>query len=100
MFAPTPAGAATPITGGGSGFAALEIDQWRADTARAPFSLKVDYVSQGSTFGRTQFAQGNLDFGASDQRSTISVQQAWKRMEDPEGTATTAGGENMKLPVV
>jgi ABC-type phosphate transport system substrate-binding protein len=61
-----PAFAASPINGGGSGFAALEIDQWRADTARAPYSLKVDYVAQGSSFGRGQFASGNLDFGASD----------------------------------
>jgi ABC-type phosphate transport system substrate-binding protein len=63
-----PAGAAggSPINGGGSGFAALEIDQWRADTARKPYSLKVNYVSQGSTFGRQQFIDGNLDFGVSD----------------------------------
>ena len=54
------------ITGGGSSFAALEIDQWRADTARNPFNLKVNYVSQGSTFGRQEFINGNLDFGASD----------------------------------
>lgn len=63
----SPASAATsPINGGGSGFAALEIDQWRADTARKPYSLKVNYVSQGSTFGRQQFIDGNLDFGVSD----------------------------------
>jgi len=61
-----PAGAASPITGGGSSFAALEIDQWRADTARNPFGLKVNYVAQGSTFGRQEFINGNLDFGASD----------------------------------
>ena len=62
-----PAGAiGSPISGGGSGFAALEIDQWRADTAPAPYSLKVNYVSQGSSFGRQQFIDGNLDFGASD----------------------------------
>jgi ABC-type phosphate transport system substrate-binding protein len=62
----TPAGAASAITGGGSSFAALEIDQWRADTARKPFSLSVNYVAQGSTFGRQEFINGNLDFGASD----------------------------------
>lgn len=60
------AGAASAITGGGSSFAALEIDQWRADTARKPFSLQVNYVSQGSTFGRQEFIGGNLDYGASD----------------------------------
>ncbi|MFN8019175.1 MAG: substrate-binding domain-containing protein [Acidimicrobiales bacterium] len=62
----TPRAATSPINGGGSGFAALEIDQWRADTARKPYSLKVNYVSQGSTFGRQQFIDGNLDFGVSD----------------------------------
>ena len=63
----SPAGAiGAPMSGGGSGFAALEIDQWRADTARAPYSLKVNYVSQGSSFGRQQFIDGNLDFGVSD----------------------------------
>ncbi|WP_426573595.1 substrate-binding domain-containing protein [Aquihabitans sp. McL0605] len=54
------------INGGGSGFAALEIDQWRADTARKPYSLKINYVSQGSSFGRAQFIAGNLDYGVSD----------------------------------
>lgn len=61
-----PAGAASAITGGGSSFAALEIDQWRADTARKPYSLQVNYVSQGSTFGRVGFIDGQLDYGASD----------------------------------
>jgi len=54
------------ILGGGSGFAALEMDQWRADTARSPFNLTVNYVSQGSTFGRQQFSGGSFDYGASD----------------------------------
>jgi phosphate transport system substrate-binding protein len=58
------AGAA--ILGGGSGFAALEIDQWRADTARSPYNLTVNYVAQGSSFGRQQFSSGSFDYGASD----------------------------------
>jgi hypothetical protein len=33
---PEVAQAASAVNGGGSGFAALEIDQWRADTAKAP----------------------------------------------------------------
>jgi phosphate transport system substrate-binding protein len=61
-----PVYAASAITGGGSSFAALEIDQWRADTARNPYGLSVNYVSQGSTFGRQGFIEGQLDFGASD----------------------------------
>ena len=54
------------VTGGGSGFAALEIDQWRADTGRKPYSLKLNYVAQGSSFGRSQYASGTFDFAASD----------------------------------
>lgn len=78
------AGAATAITGGGSSFAALEIDQWRADTARKPYSLQVNYVSQGSTFGRTGFIEGQLDYGASD----ITFQPA----EIPQLQARRCGG--------
>jgi ABC-type phosphate transport system substrate-binding protein len=58
--------ASAPVNGGGSGFAALEIDQWRADTARSPFNLTVNYVAQGSSFGRQQFASHAIEFGASD----------------------------------
>ena len=61
-----PASASSAITGGGSSFAALEIDQWRADTAVNPFDLTVNYTAQGSSFGRQEFISGNLDFGASD----------------------------------
>jgi len=63
----SPAAAEGPtINGGGSSFAALEIDQWRADVARRPFNLKINYQSLGSTFGRVQYLEGTLDFGASD----------------------------------
>jgi phosphate transport system substrate-binding protein len=54
------------LLGGGSGFAALEIDQWRADTARNPYNLSINYQAQGSSFGRAQFTAGTFDFGASD----------------------------------
>jgi phosphate transport system substrate-binding protein len=62
----TPASASPALLGGGSGFAALEIDQWRADVARAPFNLTINYQAQGSSFGRAQFTQGTFDYGASD----------------------------------
>jgi ABC-type phosphate transport system substrate-binding protein len=58
--------ASTPIVGGGSGFAALEVDQWRADTARHPYNLSVNYSSQGSSVGRQNFVGGLFDFGMSD----------------------------------
>jgi phosphate transport system substrate-binding protein len=64
--APAAYASGASILGGGSGFAALEMDQWRADTARSPFNLTVNYVSQGSTFGRQQFSGGSFDYGASD----------------------------------
>jgi len=60
------AAGASPIAGGGSSFAELEVDQWRADTAHAPYNLSVDYSAAGSTFGRTQYLAGQLDYGVSD----------------------------------
>jgi ABC-type phosphate transport system substrate-binding protein len=65
-FGAPPANAGTHVTGGGSGFAGPEIDQWRADTAVNPYNLSINYVAQGSTFGRTSFSSNTLDFGASD----------------------------------
>ena len=66
VVAAAPAFASSPINGGGSGFASLEVDQWRADTASAPYNLSVNYVSQGSSFGRQSFIGNNVDFGVSD----------------------------------
>ncbi len=63
----TPVEAAGPtVNGGGSSFAKLEIDQWRAEVARKPFNLEINYAAQGSTFGRQSYMDGSLDFGASD----------------------------------
>ena len=58
--------AAPSLNGGGSSFAKLEIDQWRAEVARNPFNLSINYVAQGSSFGRQQYIAGALDFAASD----------------------------------
>lgn len=80
-----PAFAGAALNGGGSGFAALEIDQWRADTARSPYNLSINYVSQGSSFGRQSFIDGNLDFGASD----ITFQPS----EKPSLQAKRCGGK-------
>lgn len=65
-LAVVPVGASAHITGGGSGFAGPEIDQWKAETAVTPYNLSVNYVAQGSTFGRISFGSETLDFGASD----------------------------------
>lgn len=61
-----PAAAAPAIEGAGSSFVQLEIEQWRSDVAKAPYSIIVNYVSSGSTFGRTQYAQTLIDFAVSD----------------------------------
>lgn len=68
-FGAAPAWASTPINGGGSGFAALEIQQWQADVASpANGSLQVNYSSQSSGIGRQYFASNTWDYAASDIR--------------------------------
>jgi len=64
----TGAGAQAPaaISGGGASFPQLELEQWRADVARPPYSLAVDYQAAGSTFGREKYISGQLDYGVSD----------------------------------
>jgi ABC-type phosphate transport system substrate-binding protein len=61
-----PAHADTTIEGAGSSFPQLEIEQWRSDVSKKPYNINVNYVSSGSTFGRTQYIQGGVDFGVSD----------------------------------
>lgn len=62
-----PAAAAGPtVNGGGSSFVGIEVDAWRSDVARPPYSVTVNYQSTGSTFGRLGFIDGTLDFGISD----------------------------------
>ena len=58
--------ASPAITGGGSGFAGLEIQQWQADVASSPYNLTVNYQSTSSSQGRSNFANGTWDYGASD----------------------------------
>lgn len=71
-----------PIIGGGSSFAGLEMEQWRADVAKNPYNLKVDYTSAGSGFGRTKYLTGELDYGVTDipmQRSDDGIRASSKR---------------------
>ena len=73
-FAGVPAGASSstraqasaPILGGGASFPQPIYAQWTADVARAPYNLSVNYQAAGSTFGRTKYLSGELDFGGSD----------------------------------
>lgn len=59
------AGAQTPITGAGSTFAAIAINQWRADAARQ-LGIQVNYQGTGSTAGRNSFTARTVDFASSD----------------------------------
>ena len=60
------ASAATPINGGGSSFAAPEIEQWEEQVSHRPYDLTVNYTSNSSGAGRVNFANGLYDYGASD----------------------------------
>jgi phosphate ABC transporter phosphate-binding protein len=60
-----PAEAASPVTGAGSTFAQIAIDQWRRDVSRTQ-GIQVTYSGQGSSQGRRQFISGTVDFASSD----------------------------------
>jgi len=60
-----PARADEPIvTGGGSTWSQVAIDQWRADVQR--FGLRINYQGVGSSAGRSLFIQNQVDFGVSE----------------------------------
>ena len=54
------------VNGGGSSFVSLLVAQWRADVAKPPFNLGINFAATGSTFGRDKYITGALDFGQSD----------------------------------
>ena len=66
MLAVTPASAASyvPITGAGSTWSANAIDAWVTNVAQ--YGMDVSYAAVGSTSGRQDFAQGTVDWGASE----------------------------------
>ena len=53
------------VTGTGSSFAALEIEQWKSDVANE-YDIAINYQAGGSTQGRLNYLNGTVDFGASD----------------------------------
>ncbi|MFZ4518082.1 MAG: substrate-binding domain-containing protein [Microthrixaceae bacterium] len=67
-FAGAPAASADGplVNGGGSSFVSLLVSQWRADVAKPPYNLGINYAATGSTFGRDKYITGALDFGQSD----------------------------------
>lgn len=56
--------AADAISGAGSTWSQIAIDQWRADVARQ--GLTVNYQGVGSTSGRVFYYNGQVDFGVSE----------------------------------
>ena len=54
------------LNGTGSSFAQLEIQAWKSEVASKPYQLEINYVAQGSTYGRSQYIQGTVDWAASD----------------------------------
>jgi phosphate transport system substrate-binding protein len=62
------AGASGPtITGTGSSYAAVALNQWEAQVGSPPLSLSVNYATTSSVLGLNNFAQYPLvDFGASE----------------------------------
>ena len=60
------ASASATVSGGGSTFAAPELQQWSADVNHAPYNLNVNYAVSSSGAGRDDYAQGLYQYGASD----------------------------------
>jgi ABC-type phosphate transport system substrate-binding protein len=66
VVSPLDASAAPTVNGGGSSFAALELQEWDSQIAGAPYNLGINYTSTSSGDGRTSYANGLYQFGASD----------------------------------
>jgi phosphate transport system substrate-binding protein len=80
------AAAQAPITGSGSTFAEIAINQWRADAARS-LGIQVNYQGTGSTAGRNAFTSKTVDFASSD-------------IQYEEGDQIPAPGTYTYLPLV
>ena len=67
MLAVTPPASAAsyvPISGAGSTWSANAIDAWVTNVQQ--YGMVVNYSAVGSTSGRQDFAQGTVDWGASE----------------------------------
>jgi phosphate transport system substrate-binding protein len=60
----TPTLASDPVSGGGSTWSQVALEQWRGDVARQ--GLTINYQGVGSTTGRQQYSQGSFDFAVSE----------------------------------
>jgi phosphate transport system substrate-binding protein len=62
---PIPAAhAAAQVTGAGSTWAQIALEQWRADVGK--YGTVVNYTGNGSSAGRQVYTQNNIDFAASE----------------------------------
>jgi phosphate ABC transporter phosphate-binding protein len=52
------------VTGGGSTWSQVAVDQWRADVQR--FGLRINYQGVGSSAGRSLYIQNQVDFAVSE----------------------------------
>jgi len=80
----SPAWASSSLTGAGSSYANKFMVECDASTS----SFSVAYNSVGSGAGRTQFANGTVDFGASDAANAITL------------SGSRAGGKYTYIPIV
>lgn len=53
-----------PVTGSGSSWSAVALDQWARDVKKN--GIQINYSGTGSTAGRSDFRQGLTDFGVSE----------------------------------
>jgi ABC-type phosphate transport system substrate-binding protein len=88
LFHSAPAQAASQLNGAGSSFMQNEMEQWIADTSKAPYNLKINYNPSGSGSGRQNFADGVIDFGGSD----IQYQPEDKKPARPFVYVAISGG--------
>ena len=63
--APPPASASPTVLGSGSSYAAVALDQWTSQAA-AFYGDNINYQTSSSVIGLNDYAQGQLNFGASE----------------------------------
>jgi phosphate ABC transporter phosphate-binding protein len=64
MATPAAAGVDVPISGAGSTWAANAFDEWRSSVAQ--YGMAVNYAPVGSSTGRNEFKNGQVDWAVSD----------------------------------
>jgi phosphate transport system substrate-binding protein len=85
----SPAGAYPQMTSTGSSFAAVAIDEWTGQVATL-YGLPINFQVSNSVTGLNNFAQDQVDFGASDipysaKQAAFSPNQPYQYMPDVAG---------------